>query len=81
MELMIETIVVVRRLKRMLSTAFIGVLCLVGHALAQGIQEPEMVSVAGGTFTMGCTFEQGVDCGFDEKPTHEVQLTGFSTAQ
>ena len=81
MELMIETIVVVRRLKRMLSTAFIGVLCLVGHALAQGIQEPEMVSVAGGTFTMGCTFEQGVDCGFDEKPTHEVQLTGFSIAK
>ncbi len=78
---MIETTIAVRRLKRTLTTAIIGVLCLAGHALAQGIQEPEMVSVAGGTFTMGCTFEQGVDCGFDEKPTHEVQLTGFSIAK
>ena len=80
-KLIVETTVVVKCLKRTLTTAFIGVLCLVGHALAQDIREPEMVSVAGGTFTMGCTFEQGVDCGFDENPTHEVQLTGFYIAK
>ncbi len=34
----------------------------------------EMVPVAGGTFTMGCTGEQGSDCYDDEKPAHSVTL-------
>lgn len=52
-----------------------------GRILAQQVEEPEMIFVAGGTFTMGCTYEQGSDCATDEKPSHEVQLTGFSIAK
>ncbi|MDR3328594.1 MAG: formylglycine-generating enzyme family protein [Prevotellaceae bacterium] len=40
--------------------------------------EPEVVQVQGGTFTMGCTSEQGSDCGDDEAPTHLVTLSSFS---
>jgi formylglycine-generating enzyme required for sulfatase activity len=39
--------------------------------------EPEMVRVEGGTFTMGCTSEQGGDCYDDEKPTHQVTVSSF----
>jgi formylglycine-generating enzyme required for sulfatase activity len=35
------------------------------------------VKVKGGTFTMGCTSEQGSDCYDDEKPAHQVTLSGF----
>jgi len=38
---------------------------------------PGMVFVEGGTFTMGCTPEQGEDCKEDEKPTHQVTLSDF----
>jgi len=37
-----------------------------------------MVKVKGGTFTMGCTAEQGDDCESDEKPAHTVTLKDFS---
>lgn len=37
----------------------------------------EMVYVKGGTFTMGCTSEQGSKCDDDEKPTHQVTLSDF----
>jgi len=36
-----------------------------------------MVAVEGGTFTMGCTGEQGNDCLKGEKPAHEVTVSGF----
>ncbi|MDR0841822.1 MAG: formylglycine-generating enzyme family protein [Acidobacteriota bacterium] len=36
-----------------------------------------MVYVRGGTFTMGCTAEQGNDCWDDEKPAHEVTVRDF----
>jgi formylglycine-generating enzyme required for sulfatase activity len=36
-----------------------------------------MVLVKGGTFTMGCTFEQEDDCNDSEKPTHRVTLNDF----
>jgi formylglycine-generating enzyme required for sulfatase activity len=36
-----------------------------------------MVYVVGGTFTMGCTYEQGNDCDSDEKPAHQVTLSNF----
>jgi len=39
--------------------------------------EPEMVSVQGGTFRMGCTEEQGGDCNGNEHPIHEVTLSSF----
>jgi len=39
--------------------------------------EPKMVWVEGGTFTMGCTEEQGEDCYEDEKPSHQVTVSGF----
>ena len=37
----------------------------------------KMVQVKGGTFTMGCTSEQGGYCGGDEKPSHSVTLTDY----
>ena len=36
-----------------------------------------MVLVRGGTFTMGCTSEQGSDCDGDEKPAHQVTVSDF----
>ena len=40
-----------------------------------------MVTVPGGTFTMGGTSEQGSDPDSDEKPTHQVTLSSFSIGQ
>jgi len=40
-------------------------------------QIPEMVFVEGGTFSMGCTNEQGSDCEKDEKPAHRVTIGDF----
>jgi len=40
--------------------------------------EPEMVFVEGGTFTMGCTAEQGDDCEDGEYPAHQVTLSSFN---
>jgi len=37
---------------------------------------PEMVFVAGGTFTMGCTAEQGNDC-YDDEKTISVTLSSY----
>jgi formylglycine-generating enzyme required for sulfatase activity/uncharacterized protein YcgL (UPF0745 family) len=37
----------------------------------------EMVFVQGGTFTMGCTSEQGSDCDSDEKPTFSATVSDF----
>jgi formylglycine-generating enzyme required for sulfatase activity len=36
-----------------------------------------LVYVAGGTFTMGCTAEQGNSCPADEKPAHQVTVDDF----
>ncbi|MCL2220004.1 MAG: formylglycine-generating enzyme family protein [Chitinispirillia bacterium] len=38
----------------------------------------EMVPVQGGTFEMGCTAEQGGDCGDDERPVRSVAVGSFS---
>jgi formylglycine-generating enzyme required for sulfatase activity len=43
----------------------------------QKLLNPEMVSVRGGTFTMGCTSEQGGDCWTFEGPAHLVTLSDF----
>ncbi len=37
----------------------------------------KMVAVAGGTFTMGATSEQGSDAHNDEKPAHQVTLSDY----
>ena len=37
----------------------------------------KMIAVAGGTFTMGATSEQGSDAYRDEKPAHQVTLSDF----
>ena len=37
----------------------------------------KMVWVEGGTFTMGCTPEQGGDCYYVESPAHSVTLDGY----
>jgi formylglycine-generating enzyme required for sulfatase activity len=40
--------------------------------------QPETIAVQGGTFTMGCTSEQGADCFQGETPAHQVSLKSFS---
>ena len=37
-----------------------------------------MVYVKCGTFMMGCTSEQGSDCGANEEPIHRVTLSSYS---
>jgi len=37
----------------------------------------KMVWVEGGTFTMGCTSEQGGDCDDNEKPAHSVTVSSY----
>ena len=37
----------------------------------------KMIYVEGGTFTMGATSEQGADANKDEKPAHQVTLSGY----
>jgi len=44
-----------------------------------GIPEPEMVTIPGGTFKMGCV--SGKECEDDEKPVHTVTLSGFEMAK
>jgi formylglycine-generating enzyme required for sulfatase activity/predicted Ser/Thr protein kinase len=45
-------------------------------AILQKLQN-DMVYVAGGTFTMGCTAEQEENCYISEKPAHQVSLNAF----
>ena len=40
-----------------------------------------MLGIGGGTFMMGGTEEQGTDAQSNEKPAHQVTLTGYSIAQ
>ncbi len=40
-----------------------------------------MVQIAGGTYTMGCTSEQGSGCENDENPSHSVTLKSFSISK
>ena len=43
------------------------------------LQTPAFVPIPGGTFTMGCESEErDGDCGDDEKPSHEVTVSGFA---
>ena len=48
-----------------------------GNNILRHPAEPEMVLVEGGTFIMGCTEEQGGNCGDDEKPAHQVTVGSF----
>ncbi len=41
----------------------------------------KMIRVAGGTFTMGCTAEQGGDCFDWEKSAHQVTLSNYSIGE
>ena len=47
------------------------------HTITIGDVSFNMIFVEGGTFTMGCTSEQGGDCDNDEKPAHRVTLTDY----
>ena len=60
---------------------------LAAHAAAEQLPaqvlervEASMVRVEGGTFTMGCTPEQGV-CEPDEHPAHPVEVASFELAK
>jgi formylglycine-generating enzyme required for sulfatase activity/predicted Ser/Thr protein kinase len=50
-----------------------------GSALPPAIEalQNNMVDVAGGTFTMGCTEVPDNECANDEKPIHKVTLSAF----
>ena len=54
----------------------VTILLAVGLAFG-GANDIEMVFVEGGTFTMGCTEEQGGECADNEKPAHKVTLSSF----
>jgi formylglycine-generating enzyme required for sulfatase activity len=41
------------------------------------LRQYNMVRIKGGTFTMGCTSEQGSDCDSDEQPVHQVTVSDF----
>jgi len=41
----------------------------------------KMIAVEGGTFTMGCTSEQGGDCWDDESPSHRVTVSDFAIGE
>jgi formylglycine-generating enzyme required for sulfatase activity len=45
------------------------------------IDPSEMITITGGTFTMGCTAEQGSDCFDSEKPAHEVTVGTFAMSK
>jgi formylglycine-generating enzyme required for sulfatase activity len=49
------------------------------NAIPEVVQKLEnnMIQVEGGTFTMGCTSEQGSDCNDDENPAHQVTVSSF----
>lgn len=47
------------------------------YAKWNSIIEIAMVPVQGGTFTMGCTSEQGDDCYSQERPAHSVTVGSF----
>jgi formylglycine-generating enzyme required for sulfatase activity len=53
-----------------------SILCMQAVVYAQS-PAIEMIFVEGGTFTMGCTPEQGKDCPQIAKPAHQVTLDGF----
>ena len=40
-----------------------------------------MIYVEGGTFTMGCTPDQGSDCNANENPSHQVTLSDYYIGQ
>ena len=48
-----------------------------GSIMVDGKKCYDMKYVEGGTFTMGCTSEQGSDCDSDEKPAHRVTVSSF----
>ena len=48
-----------------------------GKRIFADLPKTEMVFVQGGTFTMGCTDEQGNDCRDNEKPAHKVTLSDY----
>ena len=48
-----------------------------GKRIFPDLPKTEMVFVQGGTFTMGCTDEQGSDCESDEKPAHQVKVSDY----
>ena len=41
------------------------------------LKKKGFIKVSGGTFTMGCTSEQGDDCFDSEKPSHQVTVSTF----
>ena len=68
-----------------LSVVFVIIAIIAGVYFSQstysdaGFKLPQfdMVYVKGGTFTMGCTGEQGSDCYDSEKPAHSVTLSSY----
>jgi formylglycine-generating enzyme required for sulfatase activity len=61
-------------------TGLLALFILIGVFLSKDDPIPTdipLVYVSGGTFTMGCTAEQGEDCEDNEKPAHQVTLDGF----
>lgn len=64
--------------KTILFAVAVSFICCAGASKTKsGKREIEMVTVEGGTFTMGCTDDQGEDCGDISKPSHKVTVSSF----
>ena len=61
--------------------ATLTVVIVKGHTFTVNGASFAMVTIDGGSFTMGATNEQEGDARDNEKPTHEVTLSGFSIGQ
>ena len=68
-------------MKKRIVLLLCGTLLVCHWVCGQNVSEPEMIFVQGGSFTMGCTYEQTGLCNTDESPTHEVTVTGFAIAK
>ncbi|MDD2776761.1 MAG: SUMF1/EgtB/PvdO family nonheme iron enzyme [Gallionella sp.] len=49
--------------------------------ITASIQEPDMIAIPAGSFTMGCKENWGSNCGIDEKPPHVVNVNTFQLGQ
>lgn len=65
------------KINYLLTVMMLALLLGTSSLMAQELPEIEMVFVEGGSFTMGCTYEQGSECENIEIPAHVVTVHDF----
>jgi formylglycine-generating enzyme required for sulfatase activity len=64
--------------KTILFIVSVSFVCCAGTSITKSNKsDMEMIAVEGGSFTMGCTDDQGEDCGDISKPAHKVTVNSF----